>query len=368
MKSNIAENIGRIVVIRLDNIGDVIMTGPALRAIKAALPDAHLTLLGSPGGAQAAALLPWVDDVLIWRALWQDLGQLPFDPAREWELVAKLRAGPFDMAIIFTSFRQSPHAAAFICQLAGIPLRIGQSKETAAGLLTTELSSPPDEMHQVERNLRLVEAIGCHVQDRSLAITIPAAAQQAADGQLQKHGLAANAPYLLLNLWASCQARTYNGVRFAMAARQLAAKTGCRVVVTGLSRDRPGSGAALYMLGNYAIDLIGQTSVAELAALVANARLLLTNHTLTMHLADATCTASVVLFAGTDLESQWQPRAAPVRLLRQPTDCRPCYAFRCPYNHECLDIAPEIITAVGLELLGRLSKKQRTVEAGGALD
>ncbi len=80
-----------ILVMRLDNIGDVIMTSPALCAIKANLTEARVTLLASPAGAQAAPLLPWVDDVLVWRTLWQDLGRLEFDPAREWELVSVLR-------------------------------------------------------------------------------------------------------------------------------------------------------------------------------------------------------------------------------------------------------------------------------------
>jgi ADP-heptose:LPS heptosyltransferase len=62
---------------RLDNIGDVIMTGPALRAIKETLPHIHVTFMASPAGAQAAPLLPWVDDIFAWRVLWQELGSPP---------------------------------------------------------------------------------------------------------------------------------------------------------------------------------------------------------------------------------------------------------------------------------------------------
>ena len=80
-----------ILVLRLDNIGDVVMTSPALRAIKEALPEARLTLMASPAGAQAAPLLPWVDDVLVERVLWQDLGHLDFAPEREEALVERLR-------------------------------------------------------------------------------------------------------------------------------------------------------------------------------------------------------------------------------------------------------------------------------------
>ena len=62
----------RVLVVRLDNLGDVLMTGPVFRALREALPDAELVLLGSPGGSAAAALLPWVDRVETLRAVWQD--------------------------------------------------------------------------------------------------------------------------------------------------------------------------------------------------------------------------------------------------------------------------------------------------------
>src|SRR2546423_8275705 len=80
-----------ILAVRLDNIGDVVMLGPALRAVKETSPQARLTLLASPGGATAALLLPWIDEVIVWRPIWQDVGgRMPFDPAREWELIRRL--------------------------------------------------------------------------------------------------------------------------------------------------------------------------------------------------------------------------------------------------------------------------------------
>jgi ADP-heptose:LPS heptosyltransferase len=342
-----------ILVMRLDNIGDVIMTSPALRAIKENLPECRLTLMASPGGALAAELLPWVDAVMPWRVLWQDLGKLDFDPAREWELVRTLQNGKFDAAIIFTSFSQSPHPAGFLCYLAGVPLRVGESKEAGNGVLTLEVPSAPDEIHQVERNLRLIEAAGFEVYDRSLCIQIPEAAQQEAVMLLgtSSDRLSAYYNYILLNPWTSCQSRNYDSQRFAFAARQLAEVTQMPVVVTGVEKDRSKSPSLLATLGDYGIDLIGKTTLSQLAALIANAKLVLTNNTSTMHIADATRTPTVVMFAGTELECQWEPRNGTSRLLRRPTTCSPCYAFTCPYQLECLDIPPEEVVAAGLELI-----------------
>lgn len=339
-----------ILVMRLDNIGDVIMSSPALRAIKENLPHSHLTLMASPGGVQAASLLPWVNEVLPWRVLWQDLGKLDFNPAREWELVKTLQDRRFDAAIIFTSFSQSPHPAGLVSALAGIPLRLGESKE-GGRVLTTEVAAAPDQMHQAECNLRLIESVGFKVRDRSLTLDIPETAKYTAMEYLREHGLSATSPYLLWNPWTSCPSRNYHPERFVAAARQLAKITGWPVVVTGVAQDRDRTKPLLVALGSPGIDFVGATSLPEMAALVAGARLVLTNNTSTMHLADATRTPSVVLFAGTEYESQWRSRHGPSRLLRRPTTCSPCYAFTCPYNLECLDIKPEEVVAAGLELL-----------------
>lgn len=348
-----------LLVMRLDNIGDVIMTSPALYALRQALPTAKLTLMASPGGALTAPLLPWVDAVLPWRVLWQDLGRLAFDPEREWELIHTLQRHQFDAVIIFTSFSQSPHPAALVAALAGIPLRLGESKEQDSWL-THAVTAAPDAIHQVDRNLRLIASVGFEIPDRRLKLSIPHQATQTARQLVQSldssplEAISSSAqfpPYLLLNPWTSCQSRNYETERFALAARELSRQTGWPVVVTGVEKDRPQVPSLLTQLGSSGLDLVGATSLAELAALIAQARLVLTNNTSTMHIADATNTPSVILFAGTELESQWKPRYSLNRVLRYSTVCSPCYQFQCPYQLQCLDIPPETVITAGLELL-----------------
>ena len=344
----------RLLVMRLDNIGDVVMTSPVLRALKENLPAASITLMASPGGKEVAPLLPWVDEVLPWRVLWQDLGRLPHEPEREWKLIETLQEGRYDAAIILTSFKQTPHPAGYACYLAGIPLRLGESKEWGGGVLTDEASSAPDELHQVERNLRLIEHVGFRVEDRSLSVHVPEEARGAAAGMLEARGVAPGARYILLNPWASAQARIYPTDRFAVAARLLSGETGWPVVLTGTEVDRSRGDELVAALDGRGVDLVGATGLSELAALVEDARLVLTNNTSTMHLLDALRTPGVVLFSGTELEEQWRPRHAPHRLLRRETSCSPCYAFTCPYNLECLDIPTEEVAEAGLSLLAEV--------------
>lgn len=339
-----------ILVMRPDNIGDVIMLGPALRAIKETSPDGRLTLFASPAGAAAAPLLPWLDDVIDWRPLWQDVdGRLEFAPEREWELIGTIAEREFDAALIFTSFSQSPHVAAYVCYLAGIPLRAGESKEFGGGALSDERRSAPDEVHQAERNLRLVESLGFTTGEQQLAVDVGADAQEHAALMLRDAGVDPARPFVLLHPGASAEARRYPPERFARVA-QLLQWQGWPVVVTGTAQEedliepiRASVPDACY--------LIGSTPLATYAALVDRAALVICGNTLPMHLADAVGTPLVVPFSGTDYESQWRPRNVPAALLRRPTACHPCYRFECPIGKPCLDVSPDDVAEAAARML-----------------
>ncbi|MBW3632236.1 MAG: glycosyltransferase family 9 protein [Chloroflexi bacterium] len=331
-----------LLAVRLDNAGDVVMLGPALRAIKVSSPDCRITLLASPAGAKAASLLPWVDSVLVWRAIWQDLGQLSFDPAREYELIRLLADHSFDGALIFSSFSQTPHVAAYACYLAGIPLRAGESKEFAGGTLSTELRGTPDATHQVDRNLRLVQALGFTTVDPALEIAIPETNREEVTRRLWDQGITPNQPLVLLHPGASAEARRYPAERFSRVA-ELLQNQGCRLVITGSERER--EILEIVAAGTEAIPVFADLSIQEFAALVDRASVVVCNNTLPLHLADATCTPLVALYSGTELISQWGPRFAPSRVLQRAMACAPCYRFTCPIGLPCLDIDPEDVVA-----------------------
>ena len=346
-----------ILAIRLDNIGDVIMLGPALRAVKETSLDARLTLLASSAGATAVPLLPWIDEVIVCRAIWQDVGgHVPFDPEREMQLIKMLSERKFDAALIFTSFSQTPHVPGYVCYLAGIPLRAGESKEFSGGVLTTELRSAPDELHQVERNLRLVEHLGFVVKDRQLKLDIHEDARTAVPLLLSQAGLNIDDPFIIIHPGASAQARRYPVDRYGTIARLLTMR-GWPVLITGVERET----ALIEEILEHAPQshsIIG-TTLAEFSALIEQATLVICNNdSLPMHLADALKTPEIVLFSGTDYEAQWRPRATRSRLLRRKTACHPCYLFECPIGLPCLDIPPEEV----VEEIEALLEDARTVK------
>src|SRR3954447_8200618 len=223
----------RVLVVRLDNVGDLVMLGPALRALRHNLPHAHLTLLASAAGRAMAPLLPCVDSVMVEQVVWQDAGaRLALDPGRELALVRRIADAQFDAALIFTSFSQSPWPPAYACYLAGIPLRAGQAGDFGGSLLTHVAPSLPREAHQVDRNLHLVDHLGFAVPSRHPEVRVLATTDQL----LEPLGLAGGAPFVALAPGASCAARRYPAERSAEVA-PLLADAGLPVVVLGSERE-----------------------------------------------------------------------------------------------------------------------------------
>src|SRR5579863_5138187 len=198
----------KILAVRLDNLGDVLVTTPALHAIKASLPGATLTLLTSSVGAQVARLNPDIDDVIVYEAPWIDpWRKLPQDSKREQEMVTRIREQHFDGSIIFTSYHQSSLPAAYLCYLADIPLRLAASIDGPGSLLTTRHKHPERMMHEVERGLDLVSAIGLTTSNRDLVLNVPNAARETIYERLARLSFDSSRPFIVVHPGCSMPAR-----------------------------------------------------------------------------------------------------------------------------------------------------------------
>ena len=135
------EDMRSILAVRLDGLGDLLMTTPALRALKTHRPQRRLTLLTSPAGAVAARELPFIDATIVFAAPWMKHGQ-PADAGAMTTLVEQLRDGRHGGAVIFTVCTQSPLPAATLCYLAGIPRRLAHVRENPYELINDAVRDP----------------------------------------------------------------------------------------------------------------------------------------------------------------------------------------------------------------------------------
>ena len=350
-------SVQRILAVRLDNLGDVLLTTPAIHAIKDSLPGARLTLLASPVGAQIARLNPDIDDVIDYEAPWMDpWHKLPQDSQREQRMIATIREQHFDGAIIFTSYHQSPLPAAYLCYLANIPLRVAASVDGPGSLLTTRHKHPQHIMHEVERGLDLVGAIGLTTNRLDLALKVPDVARETAFDFLSAHGVDSQRPLVVVHPGCSMPARTYPWDMYAQVIDLLVERLGAAVVVTGSGDERALVEQVLDRVQENnrgaALACAGMLPFPSFCALIEAAELTITNNTGPMHISAAVKTPVVALFALTNPPEQWGPWRVPHRQLYHDVACRICYSRICPYGHECLRlVTPGMVVNAAAELL-----------------
>ena len=345
-----------VLLVRLDNLGDVLLTTPAFHAVRTSLPEAHLTLLASPVGAQVATLDPDIDDVIVYQAPWMDpWHSLPQDDEREQALISLLKKRQFDGAIIFTSFRQSSLPAAYLCYLAGIPLRVAASIDGPGSLLTMRHKHPERMMHEVERGLDLVGAIGMQTDEDDLALQVPGDAMLAISTMLADLN-SDGRPLIVIHPGCSMPARTYPWEMYVQVIDLLIEQLGAFVVVTGMEDERPLVTQVLAGVKDEhrpaTLALAGVLPFPEFCALIKAADLTITNNTGPMHISAAVKTPVVALFALTNPPQQWGPWHVSHRQLYHDVPCRICYSRVCPYQHECLRlVSPQTVIDAAAELL-----------------
>ena len=325
-------------VVRSDNAGDMLLAGPAVRAVAAG--SDRVTVLAGPQGSAAAALLPGVDEVLEWRCPWIDPHPPPLDGADVAALVERLRGLDLDRALVLTSFHQSPLPMAMLLRLAGVPWVGAISVDYPGSLL--DLRHHVDEMlPEAERALSLALAAGFTLpagDDGALAVRrpLPSVDHLLPDGR-----------FVVLHPGTSVPARAWPVERYAESCRLLVER-GHRVVVTGAPTE---AGLTAAVAGaTLAVDLGGRTDLAELAAVLDAADVVVVGNTGPAHLAAAVGTPVVSLFAPTVPAARWAPYGVPTVLLGdQHAVCRDTRVTRCPFEgHPCLSTvrAEEVADAV----------------------
>jgi lipopolysaccharide heptosyltransferase II len=342
-------NAQRILCVRLDSLGDVLMSTPAMRALREARPARSLTLLTSPGAALAAPFIPELDAVIAYEAPWMKSSQ-HHEPQADLAFAARLAEQGFDAAVIFTSYSQSPLPAALLCYLAGIPLRLGFCHENPYQLLTDWLPDPePDRVirHEVRRQLDLAAHLGCQPSSTRLSFAVRDADLEAVRARLERLGVDPGQRFILLHPGASAPSRRYPPAQWAEVLRQLHGKLACTMVLTGGAGEQALVDDIREACGVPVHSLAGQLELGELGAALKLAAVAVSNNTGPAHMAAAVGTPLVDLYAMTNPQhTPWQVRN---RLLYHDVPCRFCMKSVCPQGHnECMvGIVPEqVVEAV----------------------
>jgi ADP-heptose:LPS heptosyltransferase len=349
----------RVLVARLDSMGDVLLAGPAVRAVaNGSRPDGSrandVVLLCGPEGAGAAEMLPGVTQIHTWPCPW--IVNPP--PAATAELTNGLiefvRSSRIEEAVILTSFHQSPLPLALLLRLAGVEHITGASTDYAGSLLDIRLKPGedfPEDQPEVVRALGIAQAAGFQLpqgDDAKLHIKPMDEPEELVDELTQK------GPYIVVHPGAAAPARAWPALHHAATVELLEAY-GHRVVVTGTPGE---TSLTATVAGPSASNLGGRTDLRTLAAVLAGAAVVVTGNTGPAHLAAAVGTPVVCLFAPVVPAIRWAPYGVPLELLGdQEAACRNTRARTCPVpGHPCLSsVTPEQVLEAVERLLGGVS-------------
>jgi ADP-heptose:LPS heptosyltransferase len=313
-----------VLAVRQDNNGDVLLAGPAIRALAAGA--SRLTLLCGPSGRAAAEALPGVDHLLCFEAAWIEANPRAVARAQTDALLAAVAERHIERAVIFTSYHQSPLPAALLLRLAGVREIAAISEDYPGSLLDVRHRGVPDDAHEVERALSLARAAG---------FTLPPNDEGRLAMRIGMHNpAAALGRYVVVHPGATVPARAWSAASNRALVRALAAR-GRRVVVTGGHGERELCAA---VAGDDALNLAGRTDFATLGAVIAGAAALVVGNTGAAHVAAAVGTPTVSLFAPTIPAARFRPWMVDHVLLgNQEIACAGCRARRCPREDQsCL--------------------------------
>jgi len=326
----------RILVKQVNWLGDVVMSQPALRAIRTAYPRAHLAVLIKAELAGFFAGATWIDEVIPYR-----IGRGLASFGDQLRLVRQLRSGRFDLAVLFPDSFQSALWAAS----ARIPARVGFARDARRLLLTH--AAPRDtnvlQGHQVDYRLHLLRrTLGISGDATEFAIDVSASHRARMQDWLQAHRRHPNGPLIALAAGAAYgPAKEWPTTHYGALIDLLHEKHGAECVLVGSPGERAKSAAAAAASRTGALVAAGETDVADLVALLSLCSGFAGNDSGAMHVAGALDVPTIGIF-GSTRPGRTAPLGRHTAVAYHGIDCSPCLKRTCRYGHyRCLtDITP----------------------------
>ncbi|HOD36059.1 MAG TPA: lipopolysaccharide heptosyltransferase II [Syntrophales bacterium] len=322
----------RNILIRGTNwIGDVVMTLPAIAAVREAYPGAKISILVKPWVADLLRISSDVDEVLIYErpGVHEGLGGFL-------RLVGELKARKFDMAILL----QNAIEAAIIAWLARIPVRAGYSTDGRGFLLTHAVRRTDDilRLHQTRYYLEMLKALGLEPGRKDVRLAVGEEEKSLSDRILKERGIAPDS--LLIGLAPGATygpAKMWYPERFASVADRLIERFSARVLIFGSGGDHEVARRVRERAGNTLIDLTGETTLREAISLIARCRLFVSNDSGLMHVAGALGIPTVAIFGSTNPLTT-SPVGQESVVITKNAPCAPCLKETCPTDFICMDL------------------------------
>jgi lipopolysaccharide heptosyltransferase II len=294
-------NCKNILVIRADNMGDLLMSQPAIRALQETF-GCRITLLTSEAANLIAPFIAEIDETIAANLPWIKSTE-PVDQNTIFSLLEKLKKYQFDGAVIFTVYSQNPLAAAMLAYMAGIPKRLAYCRENPYYLLTdwmVEKEPYSFIQHQVKRDLELVESVKAKTTDKHIKIIFSDIAKKNALKKLADGGVNLEKDWIIIHPGVSETKREYPQEKWIETGKLIRDEAGFQIIITGSGSEKEVAENIQKGIGDNSFSMAGIFSIEEFIALISMAPLVISVNTGTVHIAAATQTPVIVLYALTN--------------------------------------------------------------------
>ncbi|MFH0738530.1 MAG: lipopolysaccharide heptosyltransferase II [Candidatus Omnitrophota bacterium] len=338
----------RILIVRTDRIGDVLLSTPAIKALRQNYPDAYIAMMVSPYTKEIVEENPYLDEVIEYDKDGKHRGWL-----ETLGFALNLKKKRFDLVLILHPTNRA-HLVAF---LAGIPRRVGYNRKLGF-LLTDRIKHTKQlgEKHELEYNHDLLKHLGIQPQDRSLFMPISQESGFWLEELLERQGIKKEDELLVIHSAASCPSKIWPAERFAEAADKLSEKYGFKIILVAGQKDIQKVKQVFLGIKHPVLDLSGKTSISQLASLLKRARLFISNDSGPVHIASAVGTPVISIFGRNQKglsPKRWGPLGLKDRVLHKEVGCIECLAHNCKKEFACLKaISVDDVFAAAVDILG----------------
>ncbi len=349
----------KILLIRLRNIGDVLLLVPTIRAFREAFPRAHLAALVNAGTEEMLTGNPLLDEVLVFDPRWKTL---PFRQriAQEGKFVRGVRGRGFDLAINTTEGDRG----AFLCMASGARIKVGVYDASGLwwkGRIYHHLVRIPDwKAHLVEQMLEIPRSLGLNPRDKRVEIFYPPEDREVIDRLLEEEGIGPGDDLVHIHPTSRWLFKCWRDEAVAGVIDRLQKEKNLRTVLTSGREEKELKKIDRILQACRArpVSLAGKITLKQLAALSARARLFLGVDTAPMHIAAAVGTPVIALF-GPSGEFNWGPWGNGHVVVKKDWECRPCGRDGCEGSKRsrCLEEIRE--EEVMKEIFQVLSRKEK---------
>ena len=321
----------RILVVRTDRIGDVLLSTPVIKALRENYPRAFIAMMVRPYAKEIIDGNPYLDEVILF-----DKEGKHRNWFRAFKFARNLNKRKFDAAIIL----HPANTAHLVVFHAGIPRRVGYDRKHGF-LLTDKLKHVKElgQKHEVEYNLDLVRYLGIEPKESRPFMPIKAESERWAEDLFKKERILKTERILAIHPGASCPSKIWPNERFAEVADKLIEKYGFKVFVLAGPKDTALAQSVIKSMRHAAINLGGKTSVSQMASLLKRCNLFISNDSGPVHVGSAVGAPTISIFGRAQKglgPKRWGPLGEKDRVLHKNVGCVECLAHNCVKGFACL--------------------------------